>query len=117
MLAANNLLKPSDGKPVAVPTQDMVLGSYYLTLVKPGRAGRGQVLPRCPAKAIMAYDAGAIGLHSKIKTQYDPRGSRAELRSQLYETTLGRVIFNDPIPQDLGFVDRSRSGKCLQAGG
>ena len=102
MLAANNLLKPSDGKPVAVPTQDMVLGSYYLTLVKPGEPGEG----KCVSEAIMAYDAGAIGLHSKIKIRMT-REVEGELRSQLYETTLGRVIFNDPIPQDLGFVDRS----------
>ena len=67
MLAANNLLKPSDGKPVAVPTQDMVLGSYYLTLVKPGEPGEGKCF-RDVSEAIMAYDAGAIGLHSKIKS-------------------------------------------------
>ena len=105
MLAANNLLKPSDGKPVAVPTQDMVLGSYYLTLVKPGEPGEGKCF-RDVSEAIMAYDAGAIGLHSKIKIRMT-REVEGELRSQLYETTLGRVIFNDPIPQDLGFVDRS----------
>ena len=105
MLAANNLLKPSDGKPVAVPTQDMVLGSYYLTLVKPGEPGEGKCF-RDVREAIMAYDAGAIGLHSKIKIRMT-REVEGELRSQLYETTLGRVIFNDPIPQDLGFVDRS----------
>ncbi len=105
MLAANNLLKPSDGKPVAVPTQDMVLGSYYLTLVKPGEPGEGKCF-RDVSEAIMAYDAGAIGLHSKIKIRMT-KEIEGETRSQLYETTLGRVIFNDPIPQDLGFVDRS----------
>ena len=105
MLAANNLLKPSDGKPVTVPTQDMVLGSYYLTLVKPGEPGEGKCF-RDVSEAIMAYDAGSIGLHSKIKIRMT-REIEGEMRSQLYETTLGRVIFNDPIPQDLGFVDRS----------
>ena len=105
MLAANNLLKPSDGKPVVVPTQDMVLGSYYLTLMKPGEPGEGKCF-RDVNEAIMAYDVGSIGLHSKIKIRMT-REIDGEERTQLYETTLGRVIFNDPIPQDLGFVDRS----------
>ena len=82
-----------------------MLGSYYLTLVKPGEPGEGKCF-RDVSEAIMAYDAGAIGLHSKIKIRMT-REVEGELRSQLYETTLGRVIFNDPIPQDLGFVDRS----------
>ncbi|MCD7773965.1 MAG: DNA-directed RNA polymerase subunit beta' [Clostridiales bacterium] len=105
MLAANNLLKPSDGKPVTVPTQDMVLGSYYLTLVKSGVTGEGKVF-RDVNEAIMAYDEGDLDLHAlcKIRMTKEIDGKPA---SKIIETTLGRVIFNDPIPQDLGIVDRS----------
>ncbi len=105
MLAANNLLKPSDGKPVTVPTQDMVLGSYYLTLEKPGEVGEGKVF-RDVNEAQMAYDEGVIDLHSKIKVRMT-KEIDGELKSKLVETTLGKIIFNNPIPQDLGFVDRS----------
>ena len=105
MLAANNLLKPSDGKPVTVPTQDMVLGSYYLTLEKPGEVGEGKVF-RDVDEAQMAYDEGVIDLHSKIKVRMT-KEIDGELKSKLVETTLGKIIFNNPIPQDLGFVDRS----------
>ncbi len=105
MLAAGNLLKPSDGKPVAVPTQDMVLGSYYLTIDKPGEPGEGKVF-RDENEAMMAYDEKVIGLHAKIRVRrtLDIDG---EKQSRLVETTIGRIIFNRPIPQDLGFVDRS----------
>ncbi|NLB37066.1 MAG: DNA-directed RNA polymerase subunit beta', partial [Clostridiales bacterium] len=105
MLAANNLLKPSDGRPVTVPTQDMVLGSYYLTLIKPDEIGEGKVF-RNVEEAIMAYDEGDLGLHAmcKIRMTKEINGEKV---TKLLETTLGRVIFNDPIPQDLGFVDRS----------
>ena len=105
MLAANNLLKPSDGKPVAVPTQDMVLGSYYLTLEKPGEKGEGKVF-RDVNEAQMAYDEGVIGLHAKIKVRMT-KEINGEKVTKLVETTLGRIIFNNPVPQDLGFVDRS----------
>ncbi len=105
MLAANNLLKPSDGKPVTVPTQDMVLGSYYLTLVKSGVKGEGKVF-RDVNEAIMAYDEGDLDLHAMCKIRMT-KEIDGEKRSKLIETTLGRVIFNDPIPQDLGIVDRS----------
>ncbi|MGI5893737.1 MAG: DNA-directed RNA polymerase subunit beta' [Candidatus Merdivicinus sp.] len=102
MLAANNLLKPSDGRPVAVPTQDMVLGSYYLTLVKDGEPGEGKVF-RDVNEALMAYQEGIVTLHAKIKVRMT-KGNQ----SRLIETTVGRLIFNDPIPQNLGFVDRSK---------
>ena len=105
MLAANNLLKPSDGKPVVVPTQDMVLGSYYLTLIKDGEPGEGKVF-RNVDEATMAYDEGDITLHAKIKIRMS-KEVKGETVTKLVDTTLGRVIFNNPIPQDLGFVDRS----------
>ncbi len=105
MLAANNLLKPSDGKPVAVPTQDMILGSYYLTMVKDGEPGEGKVF-RDIDEAVMAYDEGDITLHAKIKIRMT-KEVEGEMVTTLLETTLGRVIFNNPIPQDLGFVDRT----------
>ena len=105
MLAANNLLKPSDGKPVAVPTQDMILGSYYLTMLKEGEPGEGKVF-RDVDEAIMAYDEGDIGLHSNIKIRMT-KEINGEQVTRLVPTTLGRVIFNNPIPQDLGFVDRT----------
>ena len=102
MLAANNLLKPSDGKPVTVPTQDMVLGSYYLTLVKADEKGTNKVF-RDKNEAIMAYSDNIIGLHAPIKV----RMTNAEGESGLVWTTVGFIIFNESIPQDLGFVDRN----------
>ena len=105
MLSAGNLLKPSDGKPVTVPTQDMVLGSYYLTLEKDGAKGEGKAF--CDVnEAQMAYDAGVLDLHARIKIRMT-KTVDGEERSKLIETTLGKVIFNAPIPQDLGFIDRS----------
>ncbi|MCI5809355.1 MAG: DNA-directed RNA polymerase subunit beta' [Oscillospiraceae bacterium] len=106
MLAANNLLKPSDGRPVAVPTQDMVLGSYYLTLEKDGEPGEGKAFTSVD-EAMMAYNEGIIGLHAKIKVRRT-KVIDGETYSQIIETTMGRIIFNDPIPQDLGYVDRSK---------
>ena len=105
MLASNNLLKPSDGKPVAVPTQDMILGSYYLTLDKDGEPGEGKVF-RNFDEAIMAYETGVITLHSKIKVRRELEID-GEMKSGIIGTTVGKIIFNRPIPQDLGFVDRS----------
>ncbi|HIW23448.1 MAG TPA: DNA-directed RNA polymerase subunit beta' [Candidatus Acutalibacter stercoravium] len=112
MLAANNLLKPADGSPVTVPTQDMVLGSYYLTLDKDGEKGEGKVF-RNMDEAMMAYDAKDITLHSKIKVRrtVDFNGTPV---SGLVETTMGRMIFNRPIPQDLGYVDRSTPEDALK---
>jgi DNA-directed RNA polymerase subunit beta' len=105
MLAANNLLKPSDGRPVAVPSQDMILGSYYLTLDKDGEVGEGKVF-RNMDEAMMAYDAKVISLHAKIKVRRTVEYNGQEYTG-LVDTTMGRMIFNRPIPQDLGFVDRS----------
>ena len=101
MLAANNLLKPSDGKPVAVPTQDMVLGSYYLTLVKSDEPGANKVF-RDKNEAIMAYSDGIVGLHAPIRV----RMTNDDGKSRLVWCTVGFIIFNESIPQDLGFVDR-----------
>ena len=102
MLAANNLLKPSDGKPVAVPTQDMVLGSYYLTLVKADEKGTNKVF-RDKNEAIMAYNDDIIGLHAPIRV----RLSNGKGESKLVWCTVGFLLFNESIPQDLGFVDRN----------
>ena len=105
MLAANNLLKPSDGRPVAVPTQDMVLGSYYLTLDKKGEKGEGKLF-RDIDEALLAYDAKEISLHAEIKVRRSVE-FQGETVTGLVETTVGKIIFNRPIPQDLGYVDRS----------
>ncbi len=105
MLAAGNLLKPSDGRPVTVPTQDMVLGSYYLTLTKDGEPGEGKVF-RDFDEALMAYDAKVVSLHSKIKVRRTLEIGDQTV-SKIIDTTVGRIIFNQPIPQNLGFVDRS----------
>ena len=106
MLAAGNLLKPSDGQPVTVPTQDMILGSYYLTLDKDGERGEGKVF-RDVDEAMMAYQTGVIQLHSKIKVRYEKVIDGVKY-SDLVDTTIGKIIFNNPIPQNLGFVDRSK---------
>ncbi|MCL2488123.1 MAG: DNA-directed RNA polymerase subunit beta' [Oscillospiraceae bacterium] len=105
MLAASNLLKPSDGKPVAVPTQDMVLGSYYLTIAKDGEPGENKVF-RDEAEAMMAYSDKVISLHARIRVRRTMEIDGV-VRSRLVDTTMGRIIFNTPIPQDLGIVDRS----------
>ncbi len=102
MLAANNLLKPSDGKPVTVPTQDMVLGSYYLTLVKAEEKGTNKIF-RDKNEAIMAYNDGVVGLHAPIRV----RMTNENGESRLVWCTVGFIIFNESIPQDLGFVDRT----------
>ncbi len=108
MLSANNLLKPMDGKAVTIPTQDMILGSYYLTMEKSGEPGEGSVY-RDINEAMMAYANGALGLHAKIKVRVQ-KEIDGEMRSALIDATLGRLIFNQPIPQDLGFIDRSIPG-------
>ena len=105
MLASGNLLKPADGKPVTVPTQDMVLGSYYLTMVNDGDKGEGKVF-RDESEAIMAYAEGAVTLQAKIKVRRTLEIG-GEQQSRIVDTTVGRIIFNQPIPQDLGYVDRS----------
>jgi DNA-directed RNA polymerase, beta'' subunit, predominant form len=112
MLAANNLLKPSDGRPVAVPTQDMVLGSYYLTLDKDGEKGEGKSFKDLD-EALMAYDAKEISLHAKIKVRrtIDFNGTPY---TGIIDTTVGKIIFNMPVPQDLGYTDRSTPENALQ---
>ena len=109
MLAANNLLKPSDGKPVAVPTQDMVLGSYYLTLVKTDEPGVNKVF-RDKNEAIMAYNDGVIGLHAPIRVRMSDENGN----SGLIWCTVGMIIFNESIPQDLGFADRNENPLDLE---
>ena len=105
MLAANNLLKPSDGKPVAVPTQDMVLGSYYLTLVRPDEKGAGKVF-RNKEEAIMAYETDAVGLHAPIKVRVNGEWNGEKI-TRIIDATVGYLIFNESIPQNLGFTDRT----------
>ncbi|MEG1010676.1 MAG: DNA-directed RNA polymerase subunit beta' [Ruthenibacterium sp.] len=105
MLASHNLLKPSDGKPVTVPTQDMVLGSYYLTMVNEGDKGEGKTF-RDENEAIMAYHEGDITLHAKINVRRTMEIDGV-MCSSIVKTTVGRITFNQPIPQDLGFVDRT----------
>ena len=104
MLSANNLLKPQDGKPVTVPTQDMVLGSYYLTLVKEGDKGEGKVFSDID-EAMMAYREGIITLHAPIKVRMK-KEIDGVMQQGLINATIGQLIFNEHIPQDLGFVDR-----------
>ena len=106
MLSANNLLRPQDGQPVTVPTQDMVLGSYYLTYERADEEGAGKYFANS-AEAIMAYSSGVVGIHAPIKVRVT-KTIGGETRSELIDTTVGRIIFNEPIPQDLGFVDRSK---------
>ncbi len=109
MLAANNLLKPSDGSPVAVPSQDMLLGSYYLTLEKPGEKGEGKVF-RDVNEALMAYQQGVVSLHAAIKVRITKQIGERQV-SKIINATVGRLIFNEFIPQDLGYVDRTNSEK------
>ncbi len=109
MLASNNLLKPSIGKPVVVPTKDMVLGVYYLTLCFEGRKGEGKVFSNFD-EAIMAYDEKVISLHAKIKVRIQKQIGE-KFYEKLVETTVGRIIFNENIAQNLGFVDRSDESK------
>ena len=105
LLSPNNLLKPSDGAPVAVPSQDMVLGIYYLTLEKPGDKGEGKFFHNVN-EAIMAYENKVITLQSRIKIRKEGYVN-GEKMSRVIESTLGRFIFNEIIPQDLGFVNRA----------
>ena len=104
MLSVNNLLRPQDGHPHSIPTQDMVLGSYYLTYVRE-EEGTGMAFST-PEEALMAYQAGAVTLHSPIKVRVTKTIDGVE-KYKTVETTVGRIIFNEPIPQDLGFVDRT----------
>ena len=112
MLAANNLLKPSDGRPVAVPTQDMVLGAYYKKKKKEDDTGQGKCF-RNFDEALMAYNEKDISLHAKIKVRFSKLIGESQ-HSEIIETTVGRLIFNSAIPQDLGYVDRSLKENLLK---
>ena len=105
MLAAGNILKPSDGKPVSVPTQDMVLGSYYLTVDKDGVKGEGSYFSSVD-EVLMAYSLKEIDIHAKINVRLY-REIDGKLESGIVKTTVGKIIFNESIPQDLGYVDRT----------
>ena len=111
MLSANNLLKPQDGKPVTVPTQDMILGSYYLTIDEAGAKGEGMVFSS-KDEAMMAYLNGDISIHAKVGVRFEKEIDGKIVRKIIY-TTIGKIIFNDSIPQDLGFVDREDPEKAL----
>ena len=111
LLSPNNLLKPSDGGPVAVPSQDMVLGIYYLTQERPGAKGEGKYFKDI-SEAILAYENGVITLHSKIMVHVT-REINGEKVSGNVESTLGRFIFNEILPQDLGYVDRTKPENAL----
>ncbi len=106
MLSANNLLKPQDGRPVTVPTQDMVLGCYYLTLVNENENGAGKIFSSV-SEAVMAYEAKAVGLHAPIKVRVRKEFDGVE-KFKIIDATVGRLVLNEYIPQDLGFVDRSK---------
>ena len=112
LLSPNNLLKPSDGAPVAVPSQDMVLGIYYLTMMKEGDKGEGKVF-KSENEAILAYENKEITLHAKIKVRKKGVDFDGNPISTMIETTLGRLIFNEIIPQDLGFIDRTKPENVL----
>ena len=113
LLSPNNLLKPSDGGPVAVPSQDMVLGIYYLTQVRPGAKGEGMFF-RSVSEAILAYENGYITLHSQIKVRVSKTMPDGTVKTGTIDATLGRLLFNEIIPQDLGFVDREVPGNELK---
>ena len=112
LLSPNNLLKPSDGGPVAVPSQDMVLGIYYLTQERPGNPGEGKFF-RSVNEAILAYENKVITLQSRIKVRCSKTMPDGTVLTGIVESTLGRFLFNEILPQDLGFVDRSVPGNEL----
>ena len=113
LLSPNNLLKPSDGGPVAVPSQDMVLGIYYLTQERPGAKGEGKSFKNIN-EAITAYENGYLTLHSRIKVRRTGINVNGEKESRIIESTLGRFLFNEIITQDLGFVDRTKDENFLK---
>ena len=112
LLSPNNLLKPSDGGVVAVPSQDMVLGIYYLTQERPGAKGEGSIY-KSINEAILAYENSEVTLHAKVKTRVRKQMEDGSEISAVIETTIGRLIFNEIIPQDLGYVDRSKPENAL----
>jgi DNA-directed RNA polymerase subunit beta' len=105
MLSANNLLAPKDGRPITVPTQDMVLGSYYLTIDKEGVKGEGKTFSS-PEEAIIAYDNKVIDIHAIINVRIT-KEIDGEIKRKIIKTTAGKIIFNEAVPQDMGFVDRT----------
>ena len=111
MLSVNNLLKPQDGKPVTVPTQDMILGAYYLTVQIDGEKGEGMYFSD-KDEALMAYQNGDVGLHCKVKVRMS-KEIDGEIKTKTIDATVGRLIYNEGIPQDLGFVDRSDPEKAF----
>jgi DNA-directed RNA polymerase subunit beta' len=111
MLAANNILKPQDGKPVVSPTQDMVLGCYYLTIERPGAQGEGKMFSGID-EAVMAYACGELHLQAKAFIRVSKEIDGVEYHKML-NTTVGRMIFNEAIPQDLGFVERTTPEQIL----
>ena len=113
LLSPNNLLKPSDGGPVAVPSQDMVLGIYYLTQERPGAKGEGMFF-KSPNEALLAYENGAVTLHARIKVRVTKTLPDGRTMTGIVDTTVGRILFNEIIPQDLGFVDRTIPGNELK---
>ena len=112
MLSVNNLLKPQDGKPVTVPTQDMILGSYYLTMENPGEPGEGMYF-KDEDEVLLAYQNGDLGLHAKVKVRIT-KIVDGEEKTKTIETTAGKIIYNQGIPQDLGFIDRSNPDEEFQ---
>ena len=113
LLSPNNLLKPSDGGPVAVPSQDMVLGIYYLTQERPGAKGEGSIF-KSVNEAILAYENKAVTLHTRVTVRVSRVNADGETITGNVESTLGRFIFNEILPQDLGFVDRSDPENLLK---
>ncbi len=113
LLSPNNLLKPSDGGLVAVPSQDMVLGIYYLTQERPGSKGEGKAF-KSVNEAILAYENGVVTLHSRIKARVEKKMEDGCVKSGIVESTVGRFIFNEIVPQDLGFVDRTQEENVLK---
>ena len=112
LLSPNNLLKPSDGAPVAVPSQDMVLGIYYLTQERPGAKGEGMIF-KSFNEALLAYENAAVTLHSRVKVRVSKKMADGTVKTGTVESTVGRFMFNEIIPQDLGFVDRDVEGNEL----
>lgn len=110
MLSVNNILAPKDGKPITTPTQDMVLGCYYLTAENPGEKGEGKIF-KDYNEMLKAYYNGEVGIHARVKVR---KKLDENDRGVLIESTVGRFIFNDSIPQDLGFVDRSKDPYSLE---
>ena len=112
LLSPNNLLKPSDGGPVAVPSQDRVLGIYYLTQERPGAKGEGMIF-KSFNEALLAYENAAVTLHSRVKVRVSKKMPDGTVKTGTVESTVGRFMFNEIIPQDLGFVDREVEGNEL----